>query len=337
MVRGAAGHDHDPPRAAQHLVVELGEVDAVGAGRAVGDRLGHCVRLLVDLLEHERLVAALLCLLGIPVDPLDRAVDGRAGGGEELDALGPDDDDLVVEDVLDVARVGEEGGDPGSEELLAVAAADDQRALLARADDHAGLVGGDGHEGVVAAQAVVGAADGLGQLAGLVELARDQVRHDLDVGLGGEVGAVGQELLLELHVVLHDPVDHDVHAVVGVEVRVRVLLGDAAVGGPARVADAGGGRRGRDGDAAAGVQLVRLVDGGAQRAQVADRADGAELALALDGDARRVVSAVLELLKPFEQDFLHRALSDVANDAAHSCPASFRSSSRVSYPGGPPF
>ena len=114
-----------------------------------------------------------------------------------------------------------------------------------------GLVGGDGHERVVAAQAVVGAPDGLGQVVGLVELARDQVRHDLDVGLGGELGAVGEQLLLELHVVLDDPVDHDVDAVVGVEVRVGVLLGHAAVRGPAGVADAGGGGRRGDGDAAA--------------------------------------------------------------------------------------
>ena len=49
--------------------------------------------------------------------------------------------------------MGEEGGDAGGEELLAVAAADDQRALLAGADEHVGLVGGDGDERVVAAQA----------------------------------------------------------------------------------------------------------------------------------------------------------------------------------------
>ena len=86
--------------------------------------------------------------------------------------------------------MGEEGGDAGGEELLAVAAADDQRALLAGADEHAGLVGGDRHERVVAAQAVVGAPDGLDEVAGLVELARDQVGDDLDVGLGGELGAL---------------------------------------------------------------------------------------------------------------------------------------------------
>ena len=65
----------------------------------------------------------------------------------------------------------EEGGDAGGEELLAVAAADDQRALLAGADEHAGLVGRDGHERVVAAQAVVRAARGLDE-AVLVEVVR---------------------------------------------------------------------------------------------------------------------------------------------------------------------
>ena len=161
VVRGAAGDDDDAVAVAQEGVVdraELVEVDAVGADGAVGDRLGDGVRLLVDLLEHERLVAALLGDLLAPVDLVDRALDRLAGGGEELDAVAAHDDDLVVLDQLHVAGVGEEGGDGGGDELLAVAAADDQRALLAGADQQLGLVGGDGHERVVAAQAVVGGA-----------------------------------------------------------------------------------------------------------------------------------------------------------------------------------
>ena len=71
------------------------------------------------------------------------------------------------------------------------------------------------------------------------------------------MGAVRQELLLELHVVLDDPVDHDVDAVLGVVVRVGVLLGHAAVRGPARVADAGRRRRGEHGDAAVARVLRR--------------------------------------------------------------------------------
>ena len=65
----------------------------------------------------------------------------------------------------------------------------------------------------------------------------------LGVGLRGEHGAVGDQPLLERDVVLDDPVDHDVDPVGGVEVRVGVLLGHAAVGRPARVADPGAGLR----------------------------------------------------------------------------------------------
>ena len=52
-----------------------------------------------------------------------------------------------------------------------------------------GLVGGHRDERVVAAQLVVGQADGLDQVA--VEVRGDQVRHHLGVGLGGELGALG--------------------------------------------------------------------------------------------------------------------------------------------------
>ena len=293
------------------------EVDAVGADRAVGDRLGDGVGLLVDLLEHEGLVAALLGHLLAPVDLVDRALDGLAGGVEELDAVAAHDHDLVVLDQLHAAGVGEEGGDGGGDELLVVAAADDQRALLAGAHQQVGLVGGDRDERVVAAQPVVGAQDGVDELVALVEVAGDQVRDDLGVGLGGEDGAAGDQLLLELHVVLDDPVDHDVDAVVGVVVRVRVGLGDAAVGGPAGVADPGRRGRRRDGHAAGLVLGDLLVDGGAQGAQVADGAHGVEVPVAEHRDARRVIAAVLELLEPREEDILDRARSHIADDSAH--------------------
>ena len=82
--------------------------------------------------------------------------------------------------------MGEERGDRGGDELLAVAAADDQRALLAGADEQLGLVGGDGHERVVAAQRGVGGAHGLDEAVAASSALRDQVGDDLGVGLGGE-------------------------------------------------------------------------------------------------------------------------------------------------------
>ena len=64
--------------AAQQVVVELREIHAVRADRAVGDRLRDSVRLLVDLLEHERLEAALLGGVGVPVDLVRLALERRA-------------------------------------------------------------------------------------------------------------------------------------------------------------------------------------------------------------------------------------------------------------------
>ena len=248
VVRGAAGDDDDPVAVAQEGVVdraEVAEVDAVLADGAVGDRLRDGVRLLVDLLEHERLVAALLGDLLAPVDLVDLALDRLAGGAEELDAVAAHDDDLVVLDQLHLAGVGEEGGDRGGDELLALAAADDQRALLARADQQLGLVGGDGHERVVTADARVRGEHGLDQVVAGLDALRDQVGDDLGVGLRAEGRAVGDQRLLDLHVVLDDAVDHDVDALVVVGVRVGVGLVDAAVRGPARVADAGRRERAR--------------------------------------------------------------------------------------------
>ena len=87
---------------------------------------------------------------------------------------------------------------------------------------------------------------------------------------------VGDELLLELEVVLHDPVDDDVDAVLRVEVRVGVLLGHAAVRGPAGVADAGRGRPGGARRRRRRSSPACALDRGAQAAQVADGADGVQ-------------------------------------------------------------
>ena len=158
------------------------------AGEAVGHRLGHGVGLLVDLLQHEGLVPVLLGRRPRPSRPRRLALDGLAVGVDEAGALRGDGDDLAVLDQLDVAGLRQEGGDGGGDEALALAHAHHQRALLAGADQHVRLVGGHRHEGVVAAQVVVGAADGLHEVA--VEVLGDQVGHHLGVGLGGEVGAV---------------------------------------------------------------------------------------------------------------------------------------------------
>ena len=68
----------------------------------------------------------------------------------------------------------------------------------------------------------------------------DQVGDDFGVGLGGELVAFLDELLLQGEVVFDDAVVHDDDLAGAVAMGVRVLFGGAAVGGPAGVTDAVG-------------------------------------------------------------------------------------------------
>ena len=167
MVARAAGDDDDPLDAAQEVLVEgadVVEVDAVGADGAVGDRLGHRVGLLVDLLEHEGLVAALLGGLLVPVDLHDLALELGAVGQHELVPSG------VMSTISPFSmywtrRVSRrKAGMAQARKCLALAAADDQRALLARADERLGLVERHGDEREVAVELGVGGAHGLEQV-----------------------------------------------------------------------------------------------------------------------------------------------------------------------------
>ena len=81
VVCGAAGEDHDPAQALQLLVREPEPLELEPAvAEAVADRLGDGLGLLVDLLEHERLVAALLGALVVPVELELVVLDRRAVG-----------------------------------------------------------------------------------------------------------------------------------------------------------------------------------------------------------------------------------------------------------------
>src|SRR5206468_2766051 len=73
--------------------------------------------------------------------------------------------------------------------------------------------------------------------------------------------------------------------------RVRVLLGDAAVRGPARVAEAGGRDR--------AVPPGRLL----QEGEVADGADVVEAPVLAERDPGGVVAGVLEAFQPVEEEW----------------------------------
>ena len=232
----------------------------------LADRLGDRVGLLPDLLEHERLVALLLGRVLVPLDLLHLALDRRAVAGEERGAVGAGDHDLVVEDVLHPARLGQERGDRRGHEHLAVPDADHQRAAAPGGDEHARAVAmGDG-EREVAVEALVGLVHGLDQVARVALL--DQVRDHLGVGVGVVDVAGGGELAPQRRVVLDDAVVHDgdARALAGLD-RVRVGLDHAAVGRPAGVGEPG--RRG----------VRRRADRVAQHGHLADPARDVHLPL----------------------------------------------------------
>ena len=128
---------------------------------------------------------------------------------------------------------------------------------------------------------------------------------DLGVGLGLEDVTLGQELALQLDVVLDHPVVDDDDAALAVAMGMRVLVGRASVGGPAGVTEAEGPLDGLSLD-----QLLEVLE-------LPRAAADFEPSFADDGDAGGIVAAVLELAQTLDEDFSGLSGADVSDDAAH--------------------
>ena len=184
-----------------------------------------------------------------------------------------------------------------------LAEAHHQRARVLGDDQHLGKLLGHYGQRVGASHVAERCAHGLGKLQSLLDLHLDQVGEDLGVGLGAELVPRPRQRLLQLEMVFDDPVVDHRHA--AVLVRVRVLVGRLAVRGPAGVADAGGALRHRLAEAL--LQIRQLALGPHHRQAV----------VAEDGDAGRIVSAVLQLPQPLDQQACALLLPHVSHDAAH--------------------
>ena len=160
---GAAGGDVDAGGVGEFLVADLhlAQEDLAGVERdAAQGGVANGARLLPDFLEHEVLVAALFRLDGIPLDARDLALDGLAVEVGELDAVAGEDGHVAVGEEIDIARVVQDAGNVGGDEVFALAHADDDRRAGARGDDLVGLGGGEDAEGKGARQPLDGAAHG---------------------------------------------------------------------------------------------------------------------------------------------------------------------------------
>ena len=128
---------------------------------------------------------------------------------------------------------------------------------------------------------------------------------DFGVGLRGELVAQRAQALALGLVVLDDAVVHQRQFAVA-DVRMRVEFGDAAMRGPARVADA---ERGR--------QPGRLR-GGLHLGDAAGPAHPPHAVAADHGDAGGVVAAVFQPLEPVHEQRDHVTVGDGADDSAHA-------------------
>src|SRR4029453_2032054 len=82
------------------------------------ERIGHRAGLLVDLLQHEVLVSALLGHGRVPVDARGRPLHPTPVEGHELEAGAGDPGHLAILEDHDLPRVGEYGGGVGTPEKL---------------------------------------------------------------------------------------------------------------------------------------------------------------------------------------------------------------------------
>ena len=235
---GAAGDDRDAldifeiERQFRRQRHALGrQVDVVR--QSVADHF----RLLVDFLGHEVAVIGLVdqrCRSGMFYhlavnDGVVPVVDDGAVAGQ--------DHPVAVLEIADGIGERTERDRIRAQIHLALAIADGERRSVARADHQIGVAGEDKPQRKSAAQLRQRRPHRLDRRDAFCQKTVDEVQHDLGVGLGLEHGAEFFELLAQVAKILDDAVVDHGDAIGGV--RMGVVLGRLAVGGPAGVSDAG--------------------------------------------------------------------------------------------------
>ncbi len=312
MPARAAGEEEDALRSlqgggglAQLLEVDVPLLEVDPAEQGVARR----PRLLVDLLQHEMAVTALLGLDRIPGDPLGLLGPGGAPAvGHHHRSRGHRDHVAVVQEE-EVPGVGKEGAYVGGEEVLPLAEAHHQGRTPPRPHELLGLVLVEKDDRVDPPELPDCLAHRLFERA--VVVVGDQVGDDLGVGLGGEAMTLGLEARLQLQVVLDDAVVDHHDLPLAVLVGVGVLLGGPAVGGPARVTEAVGAVEGLRPQGV--LEVLELARGPpAEEHSVPD-----------DRHPGRVVAPILQAPQPLH-DHGHRVpRPHVPDDSAHAAGAAY--------------
>ena len=237
-------------------------------------------RLLVDLLQHVMAVFALAGHGARHRRLQDRALDDIARGIVDDRMLARHLDPVAVVQIGDPAGHAGQRNGVGGHEHLAVAIADRQRRAPAGGDQHLVLAAEQDQHGEGALQPRQRRPDRLGRRHSLLQQVGHQMGDDLGVGLALEPALLGQQFGLQLLVVLDDAVMHHGHPVG--RVRVGVVLGRAAVGRPAGMADAD-----RAGQRLAGQLAVQIEE-------LALGAAAFDMAVDQGGHARAVIAPIFK-------------------------------------------
>lgn len=255
------------------------------------------------LLLHEVAVRAQLQRGQRHVGHVHVALDRFVLAVEHLDAFARHFGGVALFQEDHAARGLQDRGDIRGDEVLALAQADQQRAAHAGADHAVRFLTADHGQRIRTGEFLHRVLQCRQQVVTALQVVVHQVGNDFRVGLRLEHVAKRTELFALLFVVLDDAVVHQRHAVA--DVRMGVGFGDAAMGGPARMADA-----------QAGVEA--LGGGGAFHfGHAAGAAHAAHVLLVDHRDTRGIVAPVFQPLQSFDQYRHHVAIGDRAHNSAH--------------------
>src|SRR5262249_36761734 len=139
VITGAASGEDEPVAAAQLSRADV-EAAEMSRGVLVREPAAHGVfegfGLLVNLFEHVVAEGALVGISGSRLDLMNGGVDARLIGVKYLPTLVSQRRELMIVEIDDLLRIGDEGRRVAGQKLLPLADADDERTAQACPNEH---------------------------------------------------------------------------------------------------------------------------------------------------------------------------------------------------------
>ena len=243
VVRRAAGGDGDGARAVEHRAGVDAEcrLEHARTTHATFQGIAHGLRLFVNLLVHVVAVVAAIGIARVGGDAKRGANGGLVLQIPHRDASRREFDEVSFLQDEEAVGNGSQRRHVRRDEVLANAEADHERAADAHGDDAAWVIGGNHGQRECTFKSARGLAHRVAQLD--LRVAAETVVHQMGDHFGVRVRLEPAPSFLELFaqafVVLDDAVVDERNATAAGDVRVGIADRGDAVGGPARVGDAG--------------------------------------------------------------------------------------------------